>query len=48
MKDRIDERNGTGQKLFCQIRLMEPVNKNRILVDINDLRCNREQDGNSE
>jgi hypothetical protein len=24
---------------------MEPVNKNRILVDMNELRCNRKQDG---
>ncbi len=48
MRDRFDESNGTGQKVSCQIRVMEPVNKNRFLVDMDDLRCNRKQDGNNE
>jgi hypothetical protein len=27
MRDRIDERNGTGQKVLCQVKMMETVNK---------------------
>jgi hypothetical protein len=46
MSGRIDERNATGQNVLYQIRLMETVNKNRNLVDMDDLRCNRKQDGN--
>lgn len=41
MRDRIDERNATGQKVLCQIWLMETVNKDRNLVDMVDLRCNK-------
>ena len=48
MRDRFDESNGTGQKVLCQIGVMEPVNKNRFLVDMDDLRCNRKYDGNNE
>lgn len=39
MRGRIDERNATGQKVLCQIRLIEMINKNRNLVDMDDLRC---------
>ncbi len=46
MSGRIDERYVTGQNVLYQIRLTETVNKNRNLVDMDDLSCNRKQDGN--
>ena len=48
MIGKIDERNATGQKVLYEIWLMETVNKQRNLVDVNDLRCHRKQDGNRE
>jgi len=41
MRGRIDGRNATGQRVLCQIQLMKTINKNRNLVDINDLRYSR-------
>ena len=46
MSGRIDERYVTGQNVLYQIRLTETVNKNRKLVDMDDLSSNRKQDGN--
>jgi len=49
MRGKIDERNATGQNVLYEIWLMETVNrKKRNLVDMNDLRCYRKQDGNRE
>jgi hypothetical protein len=43
MRGRIDERNATGQKVLCQIQLMKPVNINRNLVDMDELKSNRKK-----